>query len=100
MIARGAMGNPWIFREIMQAIKGEEVIYPTASEKIDMCIRHLDLAVKYYEEIKAVREMRKHTAWYVKGLNNCTEIKNKINTKNNYDEVIRILLEYKEYLKM
>ncbi|MCB2342662.1 tRNA dihydrouridine synthase DusB [Clostridium estertheticum] len=99
MIARGAMGNPWIFREIMQAINKEEVIYPTQDEKIDMCIRHLDLAVKYYEEIKAVREMRKHTAWYIKGLTNCTEIKNKINTKKNYGEVKQLLLEYKEFLK-
>lgn len=98
MIARGARGNPWIFREIMQAIKGEEVIYPTAVEKIDMCIRHLDLAASHYEEIKAVREMRKHTAWYVKGLNNCAEIKQKINTKTKYDEVKNLLLEYKEYL--
>ena len=99
MIARGAMGNPWIFREIMQAINKEDVIYPTAGEKIDMCIRHLDLAVKYYEEIKAVREMRKHTAWYIKGLSNCTEIKSKINTKKNYVEVKQLLLEYKEFLK-
>ena len=100
MIARGARGNPWIFREIMQAINGEEVIYPTAVEKIDMCIRHLDLATKYYEEIKAVREMRKHTAWYVKGLNNCAEIKAKVNTKTKYEEVKQLLLDYKEYLKM
>jgi len=99
MIARGAMGNPWIFREVIQAIDGEEVIYPTPDERIDMCIRHLDLAVKYYEEIKAVREMRKHTAWYVKGLKNCTEIKSKINTKTNYHEVLKVLLDYKNYLR-
>ncbi|MBK5239761.1 tRNA dihydrouridine synthase DusB [Clostridium sp.] len=99
MVARGAMGNPWIFREIKCAISGERVTYPTAVEKLDMCIRHLDLAVKSYSEIKAVREMRKHTAWYVKGLSNCTEIKNKINTKNNYDETRELLLEYREYLK-
>ncbi|WP_291633211.1 tRNA dihydrouridine synthase DusB [Clostridium sp.] len=98
MIARGAMGNPWIFREVIQAMSGEEVTYPTAIEKIDMCIRHLDLAVSYYEEIKAVREMRKHAGWYVKGLNNCTEIKNKINTKKSYDEVKQVLLVYREYL--
>ena len=98
MVARGAMGNPWIFREIMQAVKGEDVIYPTPEEKIDMCVRHLDLAVKYHGEIKAVREMRKHTAWYIKGFNNCTEIKNEINTKKNYDEVKQLLLDYKEYL--
>lgn len=99
MIARGARGNPWIFREIMQAINGQQVIFPTAVGKIEMCIRHLNLATKYYEEIKAVREMRKHTAWYVKGLNNCTEIKEKINTKTKYEEVLQLLLEYIEYLK-
>jgi len=99
MIARGAMGNPWIFREVIQAINADAVIYPTAVEKIDMCIRHLDLAVKYYEEIKAVREMRKHVAWYIKGLNNCTEIKSKINIQKNYDQVKQVLLVYKEYLK-
>ena len=100
MIARGAMGNPWIFREVMQAINAKEVIYPTALEKIDMCIRHLDLAVKYYQEARAVREMRKHVAWYIKGLNNCTEIKSKINVQKNYDGVKLVLLSYKEYLKI
>jgi tRNA-dihydrouridine synthase B len=99
MIARGARGNPWIFREVMQAIRGEEVVYPTVVEKVDMCIRHLDLAVKYHEEIKAVREMRKHTAWYIKGLSNCSEIKDKINTEDKYEEVRKLLLTYKEYLK-
>ena len=64
-----------------------------------MCIRHLDLAIRYYEEIKAVREMRKHTAWYVKGLNNCAEIKSKVNTKVSYVDVKQVLLDYREYLK-
>jgi tRNA-dihydrouridine synthase B len=100
MVARGAMGNPWIFREIKQSMGGEEITYPNAVEKLDMCIRHLDLAVKSYGEIRAVREMRKHTAWYIKGLSNCTEIKNKINTKNNYYEARGLLLEYREYLKI
>ena len=99
MVARGARGNPWIFREIMQAFNGEEVIFPTAVEKIDMCIRHLDLAVKYYEEIKAVREMRKHLGWYVKGLSNCTDVKDKINAQVKYEDVLQVLLDYKEYLK-
>ncbi len=98
MVARGAMGNPWIFRQIMQAINGEEVIYPTGVEKIEMCLRHLDLAVKYYNEIKAVREMRKHTGWYVKGLSNCAEIKNQINSKKSHEEVKTVLLGYIEYL--
>lgn len=95
MIARGAMGNPWIFREITQALKGESITKATSIEKVDMCINHLNLAIKYFEEIKAVREMRKHIAWYIKGLKYCTEVKDRINSMTKYEDVLSILLEYK-----
>lgn len=98
MVARGAMGNPWIFREINSALKGEEVNYPTDIEKIDMCIRHLNLAIEYHGEAKAVREMRKHIGWYIKGIKNCTEIKNRINVEKDSSEVFRILNEFKSTL--
>ncbi|KGM96065.1 tRNA dihydrouridine synthase DusB [Clostridium botulinum] len=98
MIARGAMGNPWIFKQIKLALNNEEVIYPTPEEKIDMCIRHLNLAIQYHGELKAVREMRKHIAWYIKGIKNCTDIKNKINVEKESDDVIKILTEYKAML--
>ena len=48
---------------------------PTPEEKIDMCIRLIIYHLNMMEEYKAVREMRKHAAWYIKGLNNCTEVK-------------------------
>lgn len=99
MIARGAMGNPWIFRQIDQTLKGEKVSIPIAEEKIDMCIRHHQLAVKYHGERKGVREMRKQTAWYIKGLPNCAEMKNIINTEDSSEKVIEILKEYKSFLK-
>jgi len=95
MIARGAMGNPWIFREIIQALKGESITKATSIEKVDMCINHLNLAIKYFEEIKAVREMRKHIAWYIKGLKYCTEVKERINSMTKYEDVLSLLLEYK-----
>ncbi|NFF60189.1 tRNA dihydrouridine synthase DusB [Clostridium botulinum] len=98
MIARGAMGNPWIFKQIQLALNNEEVIYPTSEEKIDMCIRHLNLAIQYHGELKAVREMRKHIAWYIKGIKNCTDIKNKINAEKESHNVIKILTEYKAML--
>lgn len=98
MIARGAMGNPWIFKQIQLALNNEKVIYPTPEEKIDMCIRHLKLAIQYHGELKAVREMRKHIAWYIKGIKNCTDIKNKINVEKESDNVIKILKEYKSML--
>lgn len=99
MVARGAMGNPWIFKQITQALKGEEVIYPSDEEKIEMSIRHLKLAIHYHEEAKAVREMRKHIAWYIKGIRNCTDIKNKINIEKDSENVIDILVEYKNILR-
>ena len=52
-------------------------------------------AIDYFGEDQAVREMRKHIAWYIKGIKNCTEIKNKINFEKNSEEVIDILEAYK-----
>jgi len=98
MVARGSMGNPWIFRQISRKLKGEDVIFPTPSEKIEMCLRHYELAMKYDGEYKAVREMRKHSAWYIKGLNSCTDIKNKINIQENVNSVIEVLKSYKAFL--
>jgi nifR3 family TIM-barrel protein len=99
MVARGSMGNPWIFRQIHQKLQGEEVQFPEDEEKIKMCIRHYELALKYNGEYRAVREMRKHASWYIKGLKNCTDIKNKINVEENAKRVIEILYNYKECLK-
>lgn len=98
MIARGAMGNPWIFKQINQFIKGESVEYPNSSEKIDMCILHINRAIYYFGEERAVREMRKHISLYIKGFSNCADIKNKINCEKNGKEVIDILMEYKDKL--
>lgn len=99
MVARGSMGNPWIFKQITQALKGEEVIYPSDEEKIEMSIKHLKLAIHYHGEAKAVREMRKHIAWYIKGIRNCTDIKNKINAEKDSKNVMNILLEYKNIVR-
>lgn len=95
MVARGSMGNPWIFREINQALKGEIIVKPSVKEKIDLCIDHLKLAVDYYGEAKAVREMRKNIAWYLKGLKNSTDIKNKVNYESDAGKVMEILKNYK-----
>lgn len=98
MVARGAMGNPWIFKQINEKLNGENVKLPSPEEKIDMCIKHYKKSIKHIGEEKAVREMRKQIVWYIKGLENCTEIKNIINYEKNSDEVIKTLLEYKNTL--
>ena len=80
MIARGSMGNPWLFKQIERKLKGEDVLEVTPAEKIDMCLRHYELAIKNDGEFKAVREMRKHASWYIKGLPKSSEIRNIMNT--------------------
>lgn len=96
MIARGAQGNPWIFSQIAQALNGDEVTYPSDIEKIELSMRHLRLCIHYFGENKAVREMRKHIAWYLKGLKGCTDIKSFVNSAKTSQEVFYILNSYKE----
>lgn len=96
MIGRGAQGNPFIFREVGDYLNGREIRRPTSEEKIDTVIRHLKLEIEDFGEYKAVREMRKHIAWYLKGLKNSIEIKNQINVLTSADEVIKVLMEYKK----
>lgn len=99
MIARGSMGNPWIFNQIERVLNGKELLNITAEEKINMCLRHYELAIKYDGELKAVREMRKHAAWYLKGLPRSSEVRNLINSLTTTQEVTNILEEYKNELK-
>lgn len=95
MIGRGARGNPWIFKNTVALLNNNEILEePTDITKVKMCINHLELLCKFKREDIAVKEMRKHIGWYVKGMKNSTDIRvkvNKINTKNDLEEV---LVEY------
>lgn len=99
MIARGSMGNPWLFKQIERKLKGEPVKEVTPEEKIDMCIRHYELALKYEGEYKATREMRKHASWYIKGLPKCTEVRDTMNRLDNSKDVMKVLVDYKNSFK-
>ena len=68
MVARGALGNPWIFNEIKAKLQGQPISKPSPDEILDVCIEHFQRALYYYDEKKAIREMRKHIGWYIKGL--------------------------------
>lgn len=98
MVARGSMGNPWIFKEIQRRLKEEAPLLITYSDKIDMCLRHYELAIKYDGERKAVREMRKHASWYLKGMPGSNELRANINTMEETKAVFEALYKYKDEL--
>ncbi|MEG1004272.1 MAG: tRNA dihydrouridine synthase DusB [Clostridium sp.] len=99
MVARGSMGNPWLFKQIERALNGKPLKEITPEEKIEMCMRHFELAIKYDGEYKATREMRKHASWYIKGLPKCTEVRSVMNTLENSKDVMEMLVNYKDELK-
>jgi tRNA-dihydrouridine synthase B len=99
MIGRAAQGYPWIFKEIIEFLNSGRLIdAPSNKEKIEMSLRHLELAVDYYGERYGVPIMRKHISWYLKGMPNAGVIKNKVNQLAKKDELISFLNEYKKAL--
>jgi tRNA-dihydrouridine synthase B len=93
MIARGALGNPWIFREAVALYEGRpKPEPPTTAEKIAMLTRHLDLTVAEKGERVAVMELRKHVGWYLKGEHGATAVRRIANQTNTAAD-FRALLE-------
>lgn len=88
MIARGAQGNPWIFKEILNGSNEK----PTLSERINLIIRHLKLEVEYKGEYTGIREMRKHIANYLKGIPGSSQIKEEINHLEQCEDVEKVLM--------
>lgn len=92
MIARGAQGNPWIFKRIRHYIEtGELLPEPTSEEKIRMVLKHLNLITEMKGEYIGIREMRKHIGWYLKGMRHSAELRsiiNKIQQKKELEVVI------------
>ncbi len=98
MIGRGAQGNPWIFNRINHYMKTGEILpEPTLEEKITTAINHMNLAVAEHGDYVAVREMRKHIGWYLKGLKNSAKYRDQINKITDYKEVIAMLEEYMQH---
>lgn len=94
MIGRGSFGNPWIFREIIYFLQtGKKLCKPSNQEKLDIMREHINLAIKEKGEI-AVKELRKHIAWYTKNLKNSSEFRNSINIIEDKEELISNLEEY------
>lgn len=95
MVARGAQGNPWIFKQIEELLKqGEVITVPTAKEKLFIVIEHIDALIADKGESRGVKEARKHIAWYIKGMKGAAAIKTEIFKISDYAKMRQVLTTY------
>ncbi|KMJ56330.1 tRNA-dihydrouridine synthase [Bacillus sp. LL01] len=100
MIGRAALGNPWmLYRTVKYLESGELMPDPTPREKIDVCMIHLERLIDLKGESVAVREMRKHAAWYLKGLSGNGRIRDQINNFETKVDVEKSLYAYIDQLE-
>ena len=92
MIGRGAQGNPWIFPQLIHYLRtGEELPPPTPAQRAVVLLRHLDLLVSYKGDYIGIREMRKHAAWYTRGLPGSAELRARFNRAVSRKDFVQIL---------
>jgi len=88
MIGRAALGNPFIFRETVELVEhGRRILPPTIEERIAAAYQHLELACSFKGETVAVREMRKHLAWYTRGMRGAARIRETINQATTRQQI-------------
>lgn len=92
MIGRGAQGNPWIFRELLEYEKsGKLPDRPTVQTIRETMLRHARLQIEFKGDYLGIREMRKHVAWYTKGLKGSARLREAINQVESYEELENLL---------
>ena len=94
MIGRGAQGNPWIFSELLEYEKTGQMPPRPSREMIrETMLRHTRLQIEFKGEYLGIREMRKHVAWYTKGLEGSAKLRDEINKVESYQELEALLKE-------
>ncbi|MDA3128831.1 tRNA dihydrouridine synthase DusB [Aliibacillus thermotolerans] len=100
MIGRAALGNPWmLYRTIHYLETGDLAPEPTPREKIDVCMIHMDRLIALKGEKVAIQEMRKHAAWYLKGMRGNNKVRAQINQLNTKEEIKKVLYDYVDALE-
>ena len=94
MIGRGCQGNPWIFRELNEYEETSKVPHrPSKKEIKEMMLRHAQLQIELKGDYLGIREMRKHVAWYTKGMEGSAKLRDEINRVESYEELEKLLNE-------
>ena len=94
MIGRGAEGNPWIFRELVEYDRTGVLPGRPSKEQIkETMLRHARLQIEFKGDYLGIREMRKHVAWYTKGMKGSAKLRDEINKVESYEELKQLLDE-------
>ena len=99
MVGRGVKGNPWLIKNILSLMNGRDIYNPNYVDKIIKAIEHLELLCDFKDERIAVKEMRKHISWYIKGIKGSAQIKNQVNTIETVEDMKSLLFDYMNYVK-
>ena len=92
MVGRGAQGNPWIFRELVEYDRtGKIPPRPSLEELKETMLRHARLQIEYKGDYLGIREMRKHVGWYTTGLKGAAALPAEINQVQSYEELEQLL---------
>jgi len=94
MIARGSLGYPWIFRESLNLLKGEELQPPSLLERLEVALNHLELFICIAGEKRAIREMRKHLSWYARGIPGAARLRAMVNIIEEKEPLIQLLHQF------
>jgi tRNA-dihydrouridine synthase len=99
MLGRAAFGDPWVFRRVRAFHdRGETLPGPTAAERLDAGVRHLGMMSEAVGPHAAAREMRKHVAWYIRGLPHSARVREQVNRTRTVGEMTELLGAYLEEL--
>ena len=96
MIGRGVLGNPWLIKNSINYLENKELINVTSEDKINMCLKHLELLKDLKNEKIACLEIRNHIAWYLKGISGSNEFKNKVFKTTSIHDIISLLIDFKK----
>lgn len=91
MVARGALGNPWIFGNIISRFEGTDEHIPSTEERIAMALRHAEMLIKE-NPVSGLAESRKHLAWYIKGIPGAAAVRSAVMTCTSFDRVRELMM--------
>ena len=100
MIGRAAIGNPWIFSQVLELIRGNKVTFPDLSQRFAVMTKYLKSSVRCFGEQRAIRKMRSHLGWFVKGLSFSSRFRESIKQISTEKEALNRIEEYRKIVTL